>query len=217
MKIKIFKLLSVTAFFALFTFISAGEAVAQPTEKQIRQDAAGPRVVSMTFGRPGKREWSSTYRKYIWTRGYTAKLKTDTPGVFVIVTGSVAYDIYGSKFTFWRTFTTSNTYEGISNPTAADVQAIIAKFGLSQVMRPYHFNNIVGEMESIGLSNEPKFEWHTPMSVSFNIDAVYTEKTNAVGGTMRGKRTFRVRLYSDTPKGEWKSMISSSPLGMQPL
>ncbi len=204
-----------TAIVALF--IGVGNAVAQPTEAQIRKDISGPRTVSIEFGKPGTRSWSSTYTKYIWTRNFTAKLSTEEKGVFVIVTGYAAYDIFGSKFTFWRTFTTSNSYEGIPNPSASDVQALIKKFGLEKVMGGFHYRNRVGEVESIGLSDEPKFEWHTTKSVSFDVDAVYTEKTNAVGGTKRGKRTFRLRLYADVPKGEWKNMISSSPNQMKEL
>lgn len=204
-----------TAIVALF--LGVGNAVAQPTEAQIRKDISGPRTVSIEFGKPGTRSWSSTYTKYIWTRNFTAKLSTEEKGVFVIVTGYAAYDIFGSKFTFWRTFTTSNSYEGIPNPSAADVQALIKKFGLEKVMGGFHYRNRVGEVESIGLSDEPKFEWHTTKSVSFDVDAVYTEKTNAVGGTKRGKRTFRLRLYADVPKGEWKNMISSSPNQMKDL
>lgn len=203
----------ITAVFVLF--LGVGTAVAQPTEAQIRKDISGPRTVSIQFGKPGTRSWSSTYTKYIWTRNFTAKLSTEEKGVFVIVTGYAAYDIFGSKFTFWRTFTTSNSYEGIPNPSAADVQALIKKFGLEKVMGGFHYRNRVGEVESIGLSDEPKFEWHTTKSVSFDVDAVYTEKTNAVGGTKRGKRTFRLRLYADVPKGEWKNMISSSPNQMK--
>lgn len=203
-----------TASFAMFG--GTESATAQPTEAQIRKDISGPRTVSITFGKPGTRSWSSTYTKYMWTRNFTAKLTTEEKGVFVIVTGYAAYDIFGSKFTFWRTFTTSNSYEGIPNPTAADVQALIKKFGLEKIME-FHYRNRVGEVESIGLSDEPKFEWHTPKSVSLNVDAIYTEKTNAVGGTQRGKRTFRIRLYADVAKGEWKNVISTTKSQMKDI
>jgi hypothetical protein len=215
MRIKIVStFLVAVAFLMLFGFSSAS---AQPTEAQIRKDISGPRTVSITFGKPGTRTWSSTYTKYIWTRTFTAKLTTEEKGVFVIVDGYAAYDIFGSKFTFWRTFTSSNSYEGIPNPTANDVQALIKKFGLEKFMGNYHYGNRVGDVESIGLSTEPKFEWHTMKSVSFNVDATYTEKTNGIGGKMRGVRTFRIRLYADAPKGEWKNMISSSPNQMKEL
>jgi len=52
-------------------------------------------------------------------------------------------------------------------------------------MRDYSYNS-VGKVESIGLANELNYEWHTPNSVLFNIVAVYTHKTNSIGGHERG-------------------------------
>lgn len=185
------------------------EVSAQPTDAQIRKDMTGPKTVSVTLGKPGTREWSSTYKKYVWNRSFTAKLKTEDPEIFVIVKGYASYDIIGGRFVFWRTFTTSNSYEGLPDPTPADVQALIAKFGLEQFMGNYHFNHVIGKVESIGLSDEPNFQWHTPNSVSFNVTAVYTERTNDIGGKERMARTFEIRLYRDNPKQEWLRMIST--------
>lgn len=193
-------------------FLGAGlvtEVSAQPTDAELKKQLTHPKTVSVTLGKPGTREWSSTYKKYVWNRSFTAKLKTEDPEIFVIVKGYASYDIIGGRFIFWRTFTTSNSYEGLPDPTAADVQALIAKFGLEQFMGNYHFNHVIGKVESIGLSDEPNFEWHTPNSVSFNVIAVYTERTNDVGGKERIARTMRVRLYRDNTKAEWKNLLST--------
>ena len=189
-------------------FVSAVSA--QPTDAQIKKDLTGPKTVSVVLGKPGTREWSSTYKKYVWNRNFTAKLKSEDPGIFVIVKGYASYDIIGGRFAFWRTFTTSNSYEGLSNPTATVVEALIAKFGLEQFLGNYHFNRVIGKVESIALSDEPNFQWHTPNSVSFNITAVYTERTNDVGGKERMARSFEIRLYRDNPKQAWLRMLSSA-------
>lgn len=89
------------------------------------------------------------------------------------------------------------------------MQAPIRKFGQKEFMRDYRYNNVVGKVESIGLADDPKHEWHTPNSMSFNIVAVYTHKTNEVGGKERGARSFRIRLYRDNTKAEWKSLNTS--------
>lgn len=194
-------------------FLGAGlvnEVSAQPTDAEMKKQLTHPKTVSVTLGKPGTREWSSTYKKYVWNRSFTAKLKTDDPKIFVIVKGYASYDIIGGRFIFWRTFTTSNSYEGLPDPTAADVQALIAKFGLEQFMGNYHFNHVIGKVESIGLSDEPNFEWHTPNSVSFNVIAVYTERTNDIGGKERMARTFEIRLYRDNPKQAWLRMMSTA-------
>ena len=190
-------------------FLLTTNAFAQPTDAQIKKQITGPLTVSVTLGVPGKIEWSKTYKKYVWSRNFTSKLKTDEPGVFLLVSGYASYDVMGGRYVFWRTFTSSNSYEGLPNPTAADVQRLIARFGQKEFMRDYWYNNVVGRVESIGLADDPKYEWHTPNSMSFNIVAVYTHKTNEVGGKERGARTFRIRLYRDNTKAEWKSLNTS--------
>lgn len=182
---------------------------AQPTDAQLKKQLTAARTVSVTLGKPGTIAWSSTYKKYVWSRNFTAKLKTDEPDVFLLVKGYASYDVMGGRYVFWRTFTSSNSYEGLPNPTAADVQALIARFGQKEFMRDYWYNNVVGKVESIGLADDPKYEWHTPNSMSFNIVAVYTHKTNEIGGKERGSRTFRIRLYRDNTKAEWKSLNTS--------
>lgn len=182
---------------------------AQPTDAELKKQLTHAKTVSVTLGKPGTREWSSTYKKYMWTRHFTAKLRTDDPEIFVIVKGYAAYDLIGGRHVFWRTFTTSNNYEGIPDPTAADVQALIARFGLEQFLGNYYFNRVIGKVESIGLSDEPEFKWHTPNSVSFNVTAIYTERTNDIGGKERLSRVFEIRLYRDNPKQDWKSLMST--------
>jgi hypothetical protein len=184
-------------------------ALAQPTEAQIKKDLTGAKTVAITLGKPGTVEWSSTYKKYLWTRNFTAKVKTDDPEIFIIVTGYAAYDVVGNRYTFWKSFVTSNSYEGIPDPTGAEVQALIRKFGLEQFMGNYYFNHVIGKVETITLATEPKFEWHTPNSVSFNVQASYLERTNDIGGREKVARTFRIRLYRDNPKAEWKNLMST--------
>lgn len=196
---------------------AASRAFAQPSDAQVKKDLTGAKTVSVGLGKAGKTEWSSTYKKFVWTRDFTAKVKTDDPEIFIIVNGYAAYNVNpGGGYAFWRSFTTSNSYEGIADPTAADVQALINKFGAGKFMGTYYFGHVIGELESLKLSQEPVFEWHTPMSVSFNVTAVYTEKTNDVGGRERVARTFRVRLYADKPRGEWLR-IMSTPASLQKL
>ena len=187
----------------------ANQAKAQPSDAQIKRDLTGAKTVSVALGKPGTIEWSKTYKKYVWTRSFTAKVKTEEPGIFVIVKGYASYDVMGGRYVFWKTFTTSNSYEGIPDPTAADVLALLGKFGAEQFMGNYHFNHVIGKVESIGLAAEPKYVWHTPNSVSFNVVAVYTERTNDIGGRQRLARTLEIRLYRDSVKAPWKSLIST--------
>lgn len=187
-----------------------------PTDAELTKQLTHAKTVSVTLGKPGTREWSTTYKKWVWNRHFTAKLKTDDPEIFVIVKGYASYDAAGGKYTFWRTFTTSNSYEGIPDPSAADVQALISKFGQDKFLGAW-FSHVIGKVESIGLAAEPQFEWHTVNSVSFNFTSVYTERTNDVGGKERISRTQRVRLYRDSPKAEWKNLLVTNDLDRKVL
>lgn len=196
----------------LFIFGSAAATVAnaQPTDAQIKRQLSGPKTISVTLGGPGKREWSTSYKKYIWSRSFTAKERTDDPKVNIIIRGSAAYDIVGGRYQFWRTFISSNEFEGIPNPTADDVRGLIERFGVAKFMGNAYHSRVIGEVESIGLSEEPKFIWHTVNSVSFNVTAVYRERINDIGGSERVSQVFEIRLYRNNISAEWHNMISSA-------
>lgn len=192
------------------------EVFAQPSDAQIKKDLTGAKTVAVTLGKTGTKEWSSTYKKYIWTRSFTAKVKTEDPEIFVIVKGYAAYDIVGGSYRFWRSFVTSNNYEGIPDPSESDVRALIDKFGVEQFMGSGYFGRVIGRVESIKLAPEPKFQWHNPNSVSFRVVAVYMEKLNDVGGKEKVARTFEIRLYRDNPKSAWKN-LNSTPREVEKL
>jgi hypothetical protein len=59
------------------------------------------------------------------------------------------------------------------------------------------------------LSDEPKYEWHTLNSVSFDVTAIYLERTNDIGGRERIARTLRIMIYREHPKADWKNLLST--------
>lgn len=46
--------------------------------------------------------------------------------------------------------------------------------------------------------------------MTFNVVAVYTERTNDIGGRERVARTFEIRLYRDSVKAPWKNLMSTA-------
>jgi hypothetical protein len=189
-------------------FLLPQGANAQPSDAQVKKDLTGAKTVSVTLGKPGKIEWSSTYKKYVWTRNFTARLRTDAPEIFVIVKGYASYDVMGGRYVYWKSFTTSNNYEGIPDPTARDVEDLIGKFGIKKFIGDYHYQNAAGEIEVLRLTDEPKFEWHTPNSVSFDVFAVFSEKVSYTQ-VEKVERIFNIRLYRDEVKQPWLRMIST--------
>jgi hypothetical protein len=195
-------------------------AYAQPTDAQLKKQLTSAKTVSVTLGGPGKIEWSTTYKKYMWTRSFTARLKTDTPGEILIVKGYAAYDVMGGRYVYWRTFTSSNNYEGKKNPTIAEINEVLAK----EEPGEFNFNNsVVGEYESFKIAPDANWEWHTPNSVSFN--AVGVLWLDAGGKRYDGEAWYtppagfraldkvesylRLRLYRDAPNLPWRTVGAS--------
>lgn len=192
---------------ALCFLIMPDPATAQaPSDAQLTKQLTAAKTVSVTLGKPGKIEWSSTYKKYMWTRSFTAKLKTETPDIFVIVKGYAAFDVVGSRYTFWRTFTTSNNYEGIANPTEAEIFALIQKVGWQRLMDG-HYQSVAGEVESIKLADEPEWVWHTPNSVSLNLELV-CQFVVSYTDVEKQKVVYNVRFYRDDVKEPWKNLLT---------
>ncbi|HUE80772.1 MAG TPA: hypothetical protein VMM84_01580 [Pyrinomonadaceae bacterium] len=190
----------------------ANAVSAQPTDAELKKQLTHAKTVSVTLGKPGTREWSSTYKKYVWNRHFTAKLKTDDPDIFVIVKGYASYDLIGGRHVFWRTFTTSNNYEGIPDPSAADVQALIGKFGLQQFLGSY-FHMVIGKVESIGLADEPSLNG-TRSIPSRSISLVFTPNgrtTWAARNESRVRRASACIATARRPSGKacWSPMTST--------
>jgi hypothetical protein len=222
---KIFLLTALPVFLMLAA--GAGTIYAQPSDAQIKKQIMGAKTVSVTLNGPGKIEWSKTYKKYVYTRYFTAKVRTDEPGVFVIVKGYALYDVMGGRYVFWRTFTSGNTYEGKNNPTVAEINQALQTATLAD----FNFNDrVIGEYESLKLAADPEWEWHTTDSVSFNVVAVYqihnsggryfdgtwhqspsgTEQINRVESVLR------LRLYRDGAKLPWRGIHVSDRVPTSP-
>ena len=218
-KKTIFGILSLAVLVLAF---GAGESYAQPTNAQLKKQLTGARTVSVTLDGPGKIEWSSTYKKYVWSRYFTAKLKTDAPGEFLIVKGYASYDVMGGRYVFWRTFTSSNSYEGKKNVTASEINQALETAELSSFD---HNRTVIGEYETMKLAAAPDWEWHTQNSVSFNVVAVF--RRDALGrygneayysppagfrAVDRVEAFLRIRLYRDGAKLPWRGVYVSDSI-----
>lgn len=221
MRNKKFSIYTLTLALVVLGFgFGANHISAQPTDAQLKKQLTHKDTVSVTLGGRGKIEWSSTYKKYMWTRTFTAKLKTETPGEFLIVIGYAAYDVVGGRYVFWRTFTSSNSYEGKKNPTVAEINEVLAR----EEIREFNFNNaVVGEYESFKIAPDTDWQWHTPNSVSFNAVGVFWLDA---GGRRYDREAWytppagfraldkvesylRLRLYRDAPNMPWRTIGAS--------
>lgn len=199
----------------LFIAAFSGYAQAQPTDAQLK--ALEPKTaVSFTWHKPGKREWSTTYKKYVYSIYWTAKRKTDQPGVYLTVKGYSSFDIIGGKYVYWRDFVSENSYDGQKPPTIAEINDTIQK----QDVRDFKQHLQIGEFESLRMAADPNWEWHTMNSVSFTVVAVFRKQYS--GGSYGDEPSFtvptgksavdrieahmRFRLYRDGPTVPWRAV-----------
>lgn len=207
MKHKVNFLLLCSIFVGLFM---AGGVAAQPTAAQVKKDVSGPKTISVTVGGRGTRVWSKGFSKWVWDVPYSAKVKSEEPGVNILVEATASYDIVGGRYAYWRSFVGSNIYEGIPNPTDAEVAKLLEQFGPQKVMMG-DFYNAIGGVESIKLAPKPRFEWHTLNSVSFTVIVTFKEKVDNAT-TRRIAKPFRARLYRDGRSMPWKNILGTGEL-----
>lgn len=183
---------------------------AQPSAAEVKKDVSGPKTISVTVEGSGKRVWSKGYSKYVWDVPYSAKVRSEEPGVNILVEATASYDIVGGRFVYWRSFVGSNIYEGIPNPTDSEVAALLQQFGPQKVMMG-DFYNAIGGVESVKIAAKPRFEWHNLNSVSFTVIATYKEKVD--NSTVRRiAKPFRARLYRDSKAAAWKNILGTGEL-----
>ncbi len=204
----------------IVTLFNASEVFAQPSSAQLKKQLTSAKTVSVTLNGAGTIEWSGTYKKYVWSRYFTAKLKTDTPGEFLIVKGYASYDVMGGRYVFWRTFTSGNNYEGKKSPSVAEINQALE----TAELRDFNHNlAVIGEYETMKLAAAPDWEWHTLNSVSFNVVAIF--RRDALGrygnelyyspprgfkGVDRVESFLRIRLYRDGAKLLWRGVHVSN-------
>lgn len=194
-----------------------------PTEEQIRKDLAAPGVIEIIIRGKGTLERLEENNAWVdeYYRSVTVRRETDKPGVTVDVKGDAVYRLVNGHFVFRKLRLGGNTYGGIANPTLAEINALVRTLNPPDIDRM--FSLMVGEMESIRLAAEPRWEWHSPKSVSFDVVQVYSLVYN--GGSYDGisqelpspgkafvdrvQRIERWRIYRDSESGPWVRLSAS--------
>ncbi len=201
---------AVTISAVVMLVFGAVAVIAQPSAAQVKKDVTGPKTISVTVEGTGKRVWSKGYSKYVWDVPYSAKVRSEEPGVNILVEATASYDLVGGRYVYWRSFVGSNIYEGIPNPTDAEVASLLQQFGPQKVMMG-DFYNAVGGIESIKLAPKPRFEWHTLNSVSFTVFVTFKEKIDYTT-SRRVSKPYRARLYRDGKSMPWKNILGTGEL-----
>ena len=198
-------------FFLLF---SAPSAFAQPSDAAVTQrlKAANPKILSVKFNSSSgsvKKVVKNGAWVYEYQRSYTLRVPTEYEGITQLIGGTDYYIKTGSSYSYSWSGVSWREYEGIPNPSEADVMRLAAA-DPSKALAPY-YEQIVGEVESLGLADDPKWEWLDINSVTVQVKAVYAYK-DVQNTVKKVEKLFEWRLYRDDMKDPFNNFISS-PVG----
>ena len=224
--LKMRPLACLTAIIIAALSFGASQTFAQtpPTEAQIKRDLMNPGVIAIIMRGRGSFEKFVTNGAVVneYYRSVTVRRKTDRPGVTLDVLGDVVYRLIGGRWVYRTMRLAGNTYGGMKNPTAADINQALAQVELS------HFHpgsREVIEYESFKLMDAPNWEWHTPNSVSFYAIAVFRRihsgkrySNESRSPTYRDgfrwidtvREVWRVRIYRENEKSPWVNAIQTT-------
>lgn len=194
-----YKILLVTALFPFILF-------AQPSDAEIKQRAISAGAIATKFTTE-KGTVHTTITEKWYMRTMESKWKTEYPGVFRWERTEYRYDFAGGKWVFKRTYLNSSWYEGIPNPSEAEVVKLV-KSQLDIYLKTA--GRVIGEPESIKLAADPKWNWESMRKTTCITEAVYTEKINEIGDAQKVKQKFAVSMFrsSDNKNAPFESFFS---------
>lgn len=189
-------------FFFITTILFSTSVFAQPSETQIKKDVGNAGVLSFRFTKPtGTKQWNEDTKNWEYVRGVEVVRNSDFVGIKLIVAGDAVYQYTGNGgYSYWKFRTLSNKYEGIPNPSEAEIMALINANPTQFFGGRYY--RMVDLLEQPHISESPNWLWHKPTSVEFKMKAKYeTMLSNTETEVI--EQTFNVRLYRDDIKGAW--------------
>lgn len=194
---------SILIAFTAFLFM-CNNSFAQPSDAQIKSRVLNHGAKSVEFYGTGKVHNTLTETYYI--RSFVASYATEYPGVTQKVSTEYKYNKNGGSWSFTKEFIVEVVYDGIPNPTEEELLSMINSDKKEFLGGSY--TDIVGEVESIKLAQEPHWMWHSVSSVSVDMEAIYSKKMSSTE-ISKVKQIHTVRLYSDGFKQPWNKFKGS--------
>lgn len=135
------------------------------------------------------------------------KRKSDYPGINLIVYEDVVYQYTGGGgYSFWKVRVLTNEYEGIPNPSLADITNMINKD--PEKFYGYYYGLITKLWHQPQLADTPSFNWSSPKTVEFKMKMKY-DYIVRLKGIETVECIWNVQLYRDEPKGPWKTIFAT--------
>ena len=191
--------------------LAAPMVFAQPTDAQIRHDLMNPGVLEIRFTqKPGTLQRNSDTKVNEFVRGVEVLRTTDVPGVRLLVAGDAVYQQYPSGFRYWKFRALENRYDGIPNPTEAEIVEILRKDPAK--MYGGAANVVLAPAEPPKLAAQPEWTWHTPNSVSF-VMTVHERRRVSYTEVETAEQDYEIRLYRSAIGQPWMNFIGSPKAG----
>ncbi len=177
---------------SILFFIALG-SIAQPSDEQIKQDLVAKGALAVKFFSEKGTVHTTLTEKY-YLRTVEAKWKTDYKGIFSWSRSDYRYDFKGGKWTFTRSYFSDSWYEGIPNPTNAEVLKLV-----EDNIETYFMGSgeRIGKHESIKVADKPQWTWESLKSASCKTEVVYTRKVDEIGNAEKIKEVRRVKMFKD--------------------
>ena len=143
---------------------------------------------------------------YYFQQDFVTRRKSKKyPGVTVIYDGALRYEKAGGKYVYDKELFGSEIFEGVENPTVAEIKKAANK-NMSDFLN-YHYNNTV-ELVDIALPEDPKWKYYTISSVEFEafvtLKEIHDNKLSVI------KHKFKINMTSDGFKKPWDKIGHTS-------
>jgi hypothetical protein len=172
--------------------VSSIVAFAQPSDTEIANKLKAEGALEVKFFSAKGTVHTSLTEKW-YERTAESKWKTNKAGIYSWSRSDYRYDYVGGKWVYKRSFFADSWYEGIPNPTEAEVLKLIK----SDIDKYFMGAGEVIGYESIKIADKPKWIWESLKSASCNTEVIYTVKTDEVGNAKKIKEIRTVSMYRD--------------------
>lgn len=182
----------------------------QPSDAVIRKDLTTALTIDIKFTKTtGTRQWNSSTGNWEYVRGVHIRLKSkEYPELVVKVVGDAVYQYIGAtKYSYQKFRTGYNEWEGIPNPTEAEIEKLISTDW--STFYGFYFNKIVKLNSGPTLNKEKNFTWNNPNLVVFYMK-VNADMLGPNFSVETVEQEFEVRLYRDNIKDPLQRFMSSS-------
>ncbi|MBE2247751.1 MAG: hypothetical protein IAE67_10885 [Candidatus Competibacteraceae bacterium] len=184
---------------SIFLLLLAGHIVwAQPTDSQVKQRLINEGAIEVRFTSDKGTVHTSLNEKW-YIRAAESKWKTTEPGIYRWERSDYRYNYQGGNWVYNRAYLASNWFDGIPNPTEAEIFTLINN-NLREFLGNEYYSG-VGNLPVVSLCADPKWEWHSMNQVSFNVEYEVSTFTGYTELT-KEKVVRRLRLYRDTGGGQ---------------